>query len=129
MFNRTCAEAQAEKLGPREDSVLPAHQLPRQPTPRFHLFPRHNEEKGGNDATRPRGTRRARLTSGVCWLRCGGLGACGVAEGVGAVRLLPGEVIVGAAEVAVGGGLLEDRAVEVEVLAEGAGAHVELCLD
>ena len=34
-----------------------------------------------------------------------------------------------AAEVAVGGGLLEDRAVQVEVLAEGAGAQVELGFD
>ena len=45
---------------------------------------------------------------------------------VGLVGLLPGEVVVLAAEVAVGGGLLVDRAVQVEVVAERAGAQVEV---
>src|SRR5712671_6626697 len=63
-----------------------------------------------------------------CGLRRGGFDARGGAEGVGAVGALPGEVLELAAEVAVGGGLLEDRPVQVEVLAEGAGAHVELGL-
>src|SRR3954452_1947627 len=62
-------------------------------------------------------------------LGCCGLEPSGAPQGLGAVGALPGEVLVAAAEVAVGGGLLEDRAVEVQVLAEGARAHVELCLD
>src|SRR6185437_3280493 len=62
-------------------------------------------------------------------LRGGGLDAGGGLQGLGAVGALPGEVGELAAEVAVGRGLLEDRAVQVEVLAEGAGAHVELGLD
>ena len=48
---------------------------------------------------------------------------------VGPVGPLPREVRVLAAEVAVGGGLLEDRPVQVEVLAEGAGAQVEVLAD
>src|SRR4029077_10115588 len=57
-----------------------------------------------------------------------GLGAGRGLQGLGAVGALPGELRLLAAEVAVGRGLLEDRAVQVEVLAEGAGAHVELRL-
>ena len=45
----------------------------------------------------------------------GGLEAGGGAQRVGPVGALPGEVVVLAAEVAVGGGLLEDRPVQVEV--------------
>ena len=52
-----------------------------------------------------------------------------LAQRVGPVGPLPGEVLVGAAEVAVGGGLLVDRPVQVEVAAEGARAQVELGLD
>ena len=39
------------------------------------------------------------------------------------------KLVAGAAEVAVGGGLAEDRPVQVEVAAEGARAEVELVLD
>src|SRR5437868_6830032 len=42
------------------------------------------------------------------------------------IRLLPGEVVVLAAEVAVGRRLLVDRTVQVEVLAEGARPQVEV---
>ena len=55
--------------------------------------------------------------------------AGGLAQRVGLVGLLPREVVVLAAEVAVGGGLLVDRPVEVEVLAEGARAQVEVLVD
>ena len=51
--------------------------------------------------------------------------AGGLAQRVGLVRLLPGEVVVLAAEVAVGRGLLVDRPVQVEVLAERARTQVE----
>src|SRR5215208_4573031 len=44
----------------------------------------------------------------------------------GLVRALPREVVVLAAEVAVGRGLLIDRAVQPEVVAEGAGPQVEV---
>src|SRR6266508_1638718 len=52
-----------------------------------------------------------------------------LAQLVRAVGPLPGEVVVLAAEVAVGRGLLEDRAVEVEVAPEGGGPEVEVLLD
>src|SRR5262249_37173832 len=55
--------------------------------------------------------------------------ACGLAQERGLVGALPGEVVVLAAEVAVGGGLLVDRAVELQRLAEGAGAQVEVLVD
>ena len=59
-----------------------------------------------------------------------GLGEPGrVAQCVGAVGALPGEVVELAAEVAVGGGLLVDRPVQVELLAERARAQVELLAD
>ena len=45
---------------------------------------------------------------------------------VGPVGALPGEVVVLAAEVAVGGGLLEDRPAQVEVADDGARPQVEL---
>ena len=51
------------------------------------------------------------------------------AQGVGLVRLLPGEVVVLAAKVAVGRRLLEDRPVQVEVLAEGARPQIEVIVD
>src|SRR4051812_25483296 len=44
------------------------------------------------------------------------------------VRLLPCEVVVLTAEVAVGRGLLVDRTVQVEVVAEGARAQVEVLI-
>src|SRR5580704_12881459 len=59
----------------------------------------------------------------------GGLEPSRRLQRLGTVRVLPGELGELAAEVAVGRRLLEDRAVQVEVLAEGAGAHVELGLD
>src|SRR5438445_13688206 len=46
--------------------------------------------------------------------------ARGLAEQLRLVGLLPGEVVVVAAEVAVRGGLLVDRPVQIEVVAEGA---------
>ncbi|HEX5988738.1 MAG TPA: hypothetical protein VFY75_00825 [Solirubrobacterales bacterium] len=53
MFDRPLTEAQVEQLAARYDSMLSLRQTPRQPAPRFHPFPRHREEKGGNDATLP----------------------------------------------------------------------------
>ena len=53
----------------------------------------------------------------------------GLAQGVGLAGLLPGEVVVLAAEVAVGGGLLVDRPVQVQLLAEGARTQVEVLVD
>src|SRR5581483_3386544 len=50
----------------------------------------------------------------------------GGAEGIGLIGPLPGEVVVVATEVAVGGGLLVDRPVELEVLAERTGPQVEV---
>src|SRR3989442_8562041 len=46
-----------------------------------------------------------------------------------AVRALPGEVVVFASEMAVGGGLLVDRPVQLELLAERAGPQVEDLVD
>src|SRR5215210_4636185 len=51
------------------------------------------------------------------------------AQRLGLVGPLPREVVVLAAEVAVGRGLLIDRPVQPQVLAEGAGAHVEVLAD
>src|SRR3954447_22322630 len=48
------------------------------------------------------------------------------AERLGLVRPLPREVVVLAAEVAVGGGLLVDGPVQLEVVPERAGAQVEV---
>ena len=53
----------------------------------------------------------------------------GLAQRVRAVGALPGEVVVVAAEVAVGGGLLVDRPVQVELLAKRARAQVEVLGD
>ena len=58
------------------------------------------------------------------------LGRVALEAGRGAKRLdavgaLPGEVVVGAAEVPVGGGLLEDRSPQVEVADDRARAQVE----
>src|ERR671931_765529 len=55
--------------------------------------------------------------------------ARGLAQRLGLVGALPREVVVLAAEVAVGGGLLVDRAVELEVLPERARAQVEVLFD
>src|ERR1700744_4078579 len=57
----------------------------------------------------------------------------GLQAGLGAelVRLvgpLPGERVAGAAEVAVGGGRLVDRAAQLQVAQDGAGAQVEVLL-
>src|SRR5215217_9003342 len=59
----------------------------------------------------------------------GGLDAGCAGQGLGLVGALPGEVRVLAAEVAVGGGLLVDRAVQVQVVAEGARPQVEVLVD
>ena len=67
--------------------------------------------------------------------RCLGVGRLGAAEAgglaqrVSLVGLLPGEVVVLAAEVAVGRRLLVDRPVQVERLAERARAEVEVLVD
>src|SRR4051812_29687487 len=53
----------------------------------------------------------------------------GLAQGGSLVRLLPREVVVVAAEMAVRSGLLVDRAVQLEVVAEGARAQVEELVD
>ena len=53
----------------------------------------------------------------------------GLAQRVGAVGALPGEVVVVAAEVAVGRGLLVDRPVQAQLLAERARAQVEVLVD
>src|SRR5215207_2041015 len=103
--------------------MLPPRQIPRPPARRFQIPPRYDEEECGNDPGSPPIAARADCPGRSLRLRRGGLGAGGGAQCVGSVGLLPGEVVVLAAEVAVGGGLLEDRAVEVEVLAESAGAH------
>ena len=67
--------------------------------------------------------RRPPLQAGV---DRGGLATpAAVAQRVDAVGPLPGEVLVVAAEVAVGGGRLVDRPVQVEVAAERAGTEVE----
>src|SRR3954465_12803902 len=50
------------------------------------------------------------------------------AQHVRLVRPLPREVVVLAAEVPVRGGLLVDRPVQVQVVAEGAGTQVEVLL-
>src|SRR5580704_6811227 len=68
-------------------------------------------------------TACSRAASLVCVsLTKAGVGVClesgGGVEGLGFVGLFPGEVGVFAAEVAVGGGLLVDRAVELEFFAE-----------
>ena len=55
--------------------------------------------------------------------------SCRLAQDVGLVRRLPREVVVLAAEVAVGGGLLVDRPVQPQVLAERARAQVEVLVD
>src|SRR3712207_5178608 len=52
--------------------------------------------------------------------------ARGRPEGLRLVRLLPREVVVLAPEVTVGGGLLVDRAVQVEVPSEGPRTQVEV---
>src|SRR5690349_2856925 len=86
-----------------------------------------------DDRTAPgRGTHRRRPARR--WLLDGrGLRlarqAGGLAQLGGLVGLLPREVVVLAPEVAVRGGLLVDRPVQLELLAEGAGAQVEVFAD
>src|SRR5215208_6225894 len=58
-----------------------------------------------------------------------GVDAGGGAQRIRLVGLLPREVVVLAAEVAVGRGLLVDRPVQVEVLAERPRAQVEVLVD
>ena len=56
----------------------------------------------------------------------GGQSPGGAAQRRGAVGALPREVVVVAAEVPVGSGLLVDRPVQTQLLAEGPGAQVEM---
>src|SRR5690349_7472112 len=82
-----------------------------------------NHSENDPARTRRRRARPERLDDDA------GLGsaeACGRAQGGGLVRLLPREVVVLTAEVAVGGHLLVDRTVQLEVLAEGARAQIEV---
>src|SRR5215217_2921360 len=72
----------------------------------------------------PEGTSR-KLRDGLC----GGAETGGGAQRVRLVGLLPREVVVVAAEMAVGGRLLVDRAVQLEVLAERARPQVEVLVD
>src|SRR4029078_12674506 len=53
----------------------------------------------------------------------------GLAQRLGLVGALPREVVVVAPEVGGGRGLLKDRAVQPQVLAEGPGAQVEVRVD
>src|SRR5690349_1915261 len=115
VLDRLRGEPKAEQLPARHHSMLPPRDSPSVPSERLRDLGPHRDPKFGEARTLPptqptflpgRNYRRFLLS------RCS-LGARRLAEGVGAVRPLPGEVLVGAAEVAVGGGLLEDRAVEV----------------
>src|SRR5205823_14984157 len=63
--------------------------------------------------------------NGLLGARRGG-GAGGGAEGVGLVGALPREVVVVAAEMAVGGGLGVDRAAEIEVTDDRGRPQVEV---
>src|SRR3954452_20132653 len=58
-----------------------------------------------------------------------GAEAGGFAQGGGLVGALPREVVVLAPEVPVGGGLLIDRAMQVQRLAKGAGTQIEVLVD
>src|SRR3954452_20143516 len=82
---------------------------------------RHESEP--RRTTAPRGRRRHAAGPSTERLgdALGRLEPGGPPKLVGLVRLLPREVAVLAAEVAVRRGLLIDRTVEVQVLAEGAG--------
>src|SRR5919199_4773837 len=71
----------------------------------------------------------AGLSESVLDRRAGGAESGRLAQGLGLVGLLPREVVVLAAEVPVRRGLLEDRPVQAQVLAEGARAQVEVLLD
>src|SRR5579863_4135867 len=86
--------------------------------------PYYNAEKNVPRA-RARGTREAGYgVSPHCGLLQSGLGA----ELVGLVGAFPGEAVAGAAEVTVGRGRLVDRAAQVQVTQDGAGAKVEVLL-
>src|SRR5688500_10255421 len=65
----------------------------------------------------------------LCHGFCSGAEAGGFAQDGRLVGLLPREVVVLAAEVTVGRRLLVDRPVQLQVLAEGARAQVEVLLD
>src|SRR5262249_28227102 len=73
-------------------------------------------------------TRCSTSTSSTCLGDGGARGAQprGLAQLRGLVGALPREVVVLAPEVAVGGGLLVDRPVQLQVLAERAGAQIEV---
>src|SRR4051794_24171205 len=104
------------------------------------MSPKAAEKHSGYCAAQPRSNfvakRRRRVRHQFVWRPTGPLPrlrlsrSCFEARGalqlVCPVRALPGEGAVAAAEVAVGGGGTEDRAVQVQVAAEGARAEVEL---
>src|SRR3954453_12447484 len=100
------------------------------PVPRFR--PPFSQARTSGDATLPSvlpssnlGRRYGRGLSD----RVRGGEARRLAQRGGLVGALPREVVVLAAEVPVGGGLLEDGAVEPQVGAEGARAQVEELVD
>jgi hypothetical protein len=88
--------------------------------------PCHAARSGGRRAGSSPGRRgrdgRGSVLDGLC-------DAGRVAERVRLAGRLPGEVRVVAAEVAVRGGLLVDRPVQVEVLTERTGTEVEVLVD
>src|SRR3954468_23157843 len=84
---------------------------------------------GGAWRARPSAGRALGVLRGSLDRRAGGAETGGLAQGVGLVGPLPREVVVLAPEVAVGGRLLVDRAVQAQRLAEGAGAQVEVLVD
>src|SRR5213595_739761 len=87
-----------------------------------------HDDRQASDAARRRGdSRHARQASSAA--RALSLKPGGGAQRVCLVDALPGEVVVFSAEVAVGRRLLVDRPVQLELLAEGAGAQVEVLVD
>src|SRR5204862_7642020 len=94
----------------------PPAPTPRTPSSRSGASPTRAASRRWS--TRPSGSRsRLRAEPGGRLQRGGLVGA------------LPREVVVVAAEVAVGGGLLVDRAVQLELLAEGARPQIEVLVD
>ena len=81
---------------------------------------RRRPRRGARRRAGPAGARCSEAARGgvdeLCDGRCGGAEAGGLAQRLRLVRLLPREVVVLAAEVAVGRRLLVDRAVQLEVL-------------
>ena len=92
---------------------------------RLHLSgdfqPSGNHAHGGPCAQSPVSPRQRPLGFDGSGPQAGGR-----AKLAGLVRPLPREIVVLAAEVTIGRGLLEDRAVKAQVLTERAGAQVEV---